>query len=320
MLRPCAASLLALLMSGCFSPSGSDSSGSPLTASETQATSTSTSTLGMTSTSEPTTTRGEPTTTSSSGGPTTEDVDPSTTAESTTAEVTGSSTTGMPAECGNEMIEPGEECDDTNAIPGDGCFQCMKESTCGDGVVDAGEECDGAKACSNCVRTHFWAFVTDEPVSVVEFGSLDGADTYCTKLANEADLPGHFVAWLSTGTQPVAMRLLHSAREWRTLNDQLIASNWDDLENGDLQRPLSVTEKGTELLFSPECGACPVWTASTVDGLPLMPNCSGWTAVGMESAAVGECSMADSHWTAGCDLFPCSTAARLYCFEQPPAP
>ncbi|MCY1053873.1 DUF4215 domain-containing protein [Nannocystis sp. SCPEA4] len=318
MLRPCAASLLALLMSGCFSPSGSDSSGGPLTASETQA---STSTLGMTSTSEPTTTRGEPTTTtSSSGGPTTEDVDPSTTSGSTTGEVSSSSTTGMAAECGNDMLDPGEECDDSNAVPGDGCFQCMYESTCGDGVVDAGEECDGGKACSNCVRTHFWAFVTHDPVSVVEFGSLDGADTYCTALANEEGLPGNFIAWMSTGVEPVAMRLVHSPREWRTLNDLLIAASWDDLENGDLQRPLSVTEKGVELLLRPECGACPVWTASTVDGLPLMPNCSGWTAVGMESAAAGDCSMADSHWTEACDDLPCTATARLYCFEQPPPP
>ncbi|MBZ5713269.1 DUF4215 domain-containing protein [Nannocystis pusilla] len=313
MLRPCAASLLALLMSGCFSPSGSDSSGGPLTASETQAASTST--LGMTSTSEPTTT---PTTIST--GSTTEHVDPPTTTESTTAEVSSSSTTGMAGECGNQMLDPGEECDDSNAFPGDGCFQCMNEAICGDGVVDAGEECDGGKACSDCVRTHFWAFVTTDPVSVVEFGSVDGADSYCTKRANDAGLPGKFVAWLGTGTQPVAMRLVHSSREWRTTNDLPIAASWDDLEDGDLARSLNVTEKGAELLLRPQCGACPVWTASTVDGLALMPNCSGWTAVGMESAAVGECSMADSHWTEGCDTAPCTATARLYCFEQPPPP
>lgn len=317
MLRPCAASLLALLMSGCFSPSGSDSSGDPLTASETQATSTST--LGMTSTSEPTTTRGEPTsTTSSSTGPTTEHVDPSTTTGSTTGEVTSSSTTEMAVECGNDMLDPGEECDDSNAAAGDGCFQCMKESTCGDGVVDAGEECDSGKACSNCVRTHFWAFVTNEPVSIGEFGSLDGADSHCTKLANEADLPGNFIAWLSSGVQTAGERLVHSRRPWRTPNDLLIAQGWDDLENGDLARPLNVTEKGVELLVSPMCGSCPVWTATTIDGLALMPNCSDWSAGGMASAAVGECTLADSHWTDGCDPLQCSSTARLYCFEQPP--
>ena len=31
------------------------------------------------------------------------------------------SSTGQPAECGNEVVEGAEECDDGNAEPGDGC-------------------------------------------------------------------------------------------------------------------------------------------------------------------------------------------------------
>ena len=39
------------------------------------------------------------------------------------------------AVCGNFILEPGEECDDGNNLPGDGCSQiCEVEAFCGDGV------------------------------------------------------------------------------------------------------------------------------------------------------------------------------------------
>jgi cysteine-rich repeat protein len=35
-----------------------------------------------------------------------------------------------PAVCGNGIVEAGEECDDGNSNPGDGCFNCMVEANC----------------------------------------------------------------------------------------------------------------------------------------------------------------------------------------------
>ncbi|MEI8230359.1 MAG: DUF4215 domain-containing protein [Candidatus Peregrinibacteria bacterium] len=62
------------------------------------------------------------------------------------------STTGNPAFCGNAVLNVGEQCDDGNAISGDGCSDsCKRETTmttgnafCGNGRLDAGEECDDA--------------------------------------------------------------------------------------------------------------------------------------------------------------------------------
>jgi large repetitive protein len=56
-------------------------------------------------------------------------------------------TNTMPmAVCGNGATEAGEQCDDGNTDPGDGCSAtCQNETTtgvCGDGNPDAGEECD----------------------------------------------------------------------------------------------------------------------------------------------------------------------------------
>jgi cysteine-rich repeat protein len=54
--------------------------------------------------------------------------------------------------CGDGTIScvPGqEECDDGNALPGDGCENCLVVAVCGNGVREAGEQCDGA-ALSAC--------------------------------------------------------------------------------------------------------------------------------------------------------------------------
>ncbi|HEY4223837.1 MAG TPA: DUF4215 domain-containing protein [Myxococcota bacterium] len=45
-------------------------------------------------------------------------------------------------ECQNGVVETGEECDDGNAIDGDGCDRNCKRTRCGNGVLTAGEQCD----------------------------------------------------------------------------------------------------------------------------------------------------------------------------------
>jgi len=49
-------------------------------------------------------------------------------------------------DCGNGVLDPGEECDDGNNVSGDGCNKgCGDEdgvAVCGNGIWEAGEECD----------------------------------------------------------------------------------------------------------------------------------------------------------------------------------
>jgi len=51
-------------------------------------------------------------------------------------------------DCGNGEQEPGEPCDDGNAINGDGCDNNCTVTACGNGILTAGEECDDGNTTS----------------------------------------------------------------------------------------------------------------------------------------------------------------------------
>ena len=58
---------------------------------------------------------------------------------------TGRPDVPTPAECGDGVLDPGEECDDgvdNSNTNSDACRENCQEAFCGDGVVDTGEECD----------------------------------------------------------------------------------------------------------------------------------------------------------------------------------
>jgi cysteine-rich repeat protein len=60
--------------------------------------------------------------------------------------------TGVTTQCGNDVVEPGEQCDDGNTAGGDCCdANCQFEaagSSCADGVFCNGDEtCNGAGSC-----------------------------------------------------------------------------------------------------------------------------------------------------------------------------
>jgi cysteine-rich repeat protein len=57
-----------------------------------------------------------------------------------------------PPVCGNAAVEEGEECDDGNDLPGDGCFEC-KISFCGNQQLDDGEPCDGTDLAGQTCET-----------------------------------------------------------------------------------------------------------------------------------------------------------------------
>ena len=56
--------------------------------------------------------------------------------------------------CGNGKVGPGEECDDGNRTPGDGCSEDCKIELCGNRNIDPDEECDDGNkiSCDGCSK------------------------------------------------------------------------------------------------------------------------------------------------------------------------
>ncbi len=52
--------------------------------------------------------------------------------------------------CGNNVLDPGEVCDDGNQTSGDGCDANCTITACGNGVVTAGEQCDDGNLVDDC--------------------------------------------------------------------------------------------------------------------------------------------------------------------------
>jgi cysteine-rich repeat protein len=61
----------------------------------------------------------------------------------------------VPPGCGNGVLEPGEDCDDHNTTPCDGCSATCRIEACGNGIVECGEECDdhNLASCDGCSAT-----------------------------------------------------------------------------------------------------------------------------------------------------------------------
>ena len=202
---------------------------------------------------------------------------------------TSDGTTGAAAYCGDLHVDPGEDCDDGNDDPMDGCKACA-----GDRLV----------------------FVTSILYQGGEIDGLYGADQRCRMLAALAKLPNFatYRAWLSDSKVSAADRLLHHRGRYTLVNGLVVAMDWDDLVDGEHALAIDVTESSETL----EAGA--VWTGTLFDGQPAFGSsfCFDWTKAkgwGDELGGRGVLTQTDALWSyykqIGCDV-----TASLYCFEQ----
>ena len=209
-----------------------------------------------------------------------------TTDHTTTADTT---TTGTaPPVCGDGVLDPGEECDDANADPNDGCKECALDRLvfCSS-VMYHGGELDG----------------------------LYGADQRCRMLAAKAKLPNFatYRAWLSDSTLSAADRLLHHRGRYTLVNGLVVAMDWHDLTDGTLQNPLNVTELSQTAPFSR------AWTGTLASGKQAFGSsfCEDWTKWGDgQLGGSGIHDQTDALWSF-LEQDDCAFAASIYCFEQP---
>lgn len=145
-------------------------------------------------------------------------------------------------------------------------------------------------------------------------GGLAGADAKCQGLATTAGLGGDWRAWLSTSGIAAIDRVPHSGLPFTTLDYKVVALNAADLVDGTLKNPIAVDESGALRADAP------VWTATTANGTFAAESCRDanggpeWNSTSGR-AMVGDPSRTDGRWTAS-TLAICTSAARLYCFQQ----
>jgi hypothetical protein len=173
-----------------------------------------------------------------------------------------------------------------------------------DGGTSTDAAADAAPAQSYVV------FVTSATFTGKGLGGLAGADAQCQAAANAAKLgtgPSPvFRAWLSSSATTVDARLTHKG-PYKLVTGALVAANFDKLKSGSIETAIDTDEvKGTH--------ADLVWTGTTTAGVTASRQCDAWTNSG-EQGGAGSAASSLGQWTDTGPL-PCSSLARLYCFEQ----
>ena len=168
-------------------------------------------------------------------------------------------------------------------------------------------------------------------------GGLEGADAYCTKLAEAAGSTGRtWRAYLSTqaeGKRGISARNRIGLGPWYNARGELIASDLDELHlNPNIVMRTALDENGDRVKGrGDKPNEHDILTGSMHDGTAYFPSekndrtCSNWTSSGEGSASVGHhdrhgggnTSWSSAHGSRGCsqeNLQATGGAGLLYCF------
>jgi hypothetical protein len=265
-------------------------------------------------------------------------------------------TPGQICQAGGVCACDASSCGDTTPIcDGESCVACSAELPCPDGCCandgscqdgdssfycgpDGGVcvECTGVDevciegACAVPACGEFGGpclvFVTST-ASNGNLGGLGGADGTCQDLADAAELPGAYMAWLSTALVNPSNRFVRAQGPYRLVNGVKVAESYFDLTTQKaggnyLSSPINVTETGEFISNAAQAAA---WTFTLPSGqsgssIPSVGNCLDWTTgAGGVFGAFGNVSSSGAPWTDGggvqCNNFNLSPF-RLYCFQQ----
>ena len=103
-----------------------------------------------------------------------------------------------------------------------------------------------------------------------------GGDCICQYHADQAELSGVFLAWLSDEDGSPSTTFTQSAVPYVRLDGARVAVNWDDLIDSSLISPIYVDELGGRPSIDPSTLA---WTGTEWDGtVNLTGDCNGWTS------------------------------------------
>lgn len=143
--------------------------------------------------------------------------------------------------------------------------------------------------------------------------SLDRADKACQYLAQQANLAGHYVAWLSANTDNVTSHLeaqmTVQKRQFIRLDKVCVAENWAIWKSNKHRAAVNIAP-GAEL---PMAGFA--WTGTRENGDSADAHCWWWTNRYSFGDAGDITSRVDWSNRPKGDDYPCDTPHHLYCLQ-----
>jgi hypothetical protein len=174
--------------------------------------------------------------------------------------------------------------------------------------------CQGDPPCQRVL------FVTQATFATSDFGSLEGADALCEKVANGPNAVARvrnrpMRAWLSIAAKSAAARLVHGTSPYVRSDGNPIAADFDHLVTTYPVGNVDVDETGHDL------PPAAVWTGTFRDGTSDDMLCNDWTSTsasvnGLTGWTTPESIDAGPEvWTFNVDK-SCNTKQHLYCVER----
>ena len=157
-------------------------------------------------------------------------------------------------------------------------------------------------------------FLSSQKFAGSSLRGLDGADTFCTRAANDQGQAGTWTAWLSDNTANAVDRIFDGGVPYQTIDGTVVANNLADLTDGTLAAAIEIDEAGNTVTFDFE-----VWSATNTDGTYSgQGTCVNWAdkTAGLV-AGIGIAGQTDATWTnTGGGQLCDESFNRLYCFAD----
>jgi len=203
-----------------------------------------------------------------------------------------SSSTGVDAICGDGLVQAGEECDDNNSKPEDGCDEsCQWES-----------------------RT---IFVTQKTFNGA-LGGINGADMKCQEAAEKAGLTDNGEVYLAV-ISTIDMWASYEDRfgdefpgVYKRTDGEIVAFDLFGEHYFIIDR-----DANGNLVVADDYGDERVWTGSTAEGTPFGDDCVAWTSDAFisEQGSYGDFEKINGEWLQSDDTY-CEEKHHLYCAQK----
>ncbi len=192
---------------------------------------------------------------------------------------------------------------------------CTGNTICIDGIDEYTCECAVGYSGPSCGTVDFMKVFVSAGTSNGNLGGIAGADAICQQEAEDAQLIGDFLAWISTSSanQP-ATRFNKSSLPYKLVDGTLIADNWTNLTaNVGLYAPINLDAAGE--LHAADYVRTNTDQYGVVISTAYNMNCQQFTA-GYDNTHAGRTQdYLTYRWTryawSGCNWYN-----RIYCFQQ----